>query len=359
MAALGEESTGEKRPRSGHEASRGASTPGLVPSEDMCLHHPFPWQRISLPDDDAIVEYIPHQDPVKIRWPACRDVFLNLSLETEYAVRRWAGLNDEGNFEEGSIAIIAAGQEVRWDRPRGGSAAIHVFLSEGLIRCAALDPDDARPLAIISATDARDSQLEFLVRRLHLELARPGGGSKLHRDALLRCIACRLGRTHAEWPPRQRLPRRRLTPFDVARVHDHIRVNLAEDIGVDSLAALVRRSPYDFMRLFKLTTGNTVHQYVTRLRIEVAREKLRNRGAGELSLADLSAELGFADQSHFTRCFKRATGSTPGRYLSGAGRMPATSTGYAGRLASRFRRLPSTLVMAQILQFASAMGPTI
>ena len=180
---------------------------------------------------------------------------------------------------------------------------------------------------------ARDSQLEFLVRRLDMELAREDGGSKLHRDVLLRCIAYRLGRTDAMWPPRQSLPRRRLSAFEVARVHDYVCLNLAEDVGIDTLAALVRRSPYDFMRLFKLATGHTVHQYVTRLRIEVAREKLRNRRAGELSLADLSAELGFADQSHFIRCFKRAMGSTPGRYLSGAGQMPVMSTGDGGASA--------------------------
>jgi AraC family transcriptional regulator len=296
----------------------------------MCRYYLFLWRRISRADDDSIVEYIPHHDPVAIRWPACRDVLLSLSLETEYAFRSWAGLNDEGNFDEGSIAIIAAGREVRWDRPRGGSAAIHVFLSERSIRHAALEADDARPLEIISATDARDSELEFAVRRLHMELAGIGGGSKLHRDVLLGCIASRVGRAHAEWAPRQRLPRRRLTAFDAARVHDYVRLNPASDVGIDTLAALVRRGPYDFMRLFKFTTGHTVHQYVTRLRIEIAREKLRNRRAGELSLADLSAELGFADQSHFTRCFRRATGSTPGRYLRDAGQMPARSTGGGG-----------------------------
>ena len=333
MAALRDESTGRKRPRSGPETLRAALTPGLVPSKDMCRYHPFPWQRISLPDDESIVEYIPHQDPMAIRWPACRDVFLSLCFEREYAVRRWAGLNNEGSFDEGSIAIIAPGQEVRWDRPRGGSAAVHVFLSERSIRHPALERDDARPMEIISATDARDSQLEFAIRRLHMELARKGGGSKLHREVLLRCVASRLGHAHAVWPPPQRLPRRRLTAFDVARVHDHVRVNPANDVGIDTLAALVRRSPYEFMRLFKLTTGHTVHQYVTRLRIEVAQEKLRNRRAGELSLADLSAELGFADQSHFTRCFRRATGSTPGRYRSDAGQMTATFPGDGGAVA--------------------------
>ena len=334
MAALRDESTGRKRPRSGPEASRAASTPGLVPSKDMCRHHPFPWQRISLPDDEAIVEYIAHQDPVAIRWPACRDVFVSLSLETEYAVRRWAGLDDEGNFDEGSIAIVAAGQEVQWDRPRGGSAAIHVFLSERSIRHAALEADDARPLEIISATDARDSQLEFLVRRLHDQLAREGGGSKLHRDVVLRCIAYRLGCAHAVWPP-QVLPRRCLTGFDVTRVHDYLYANLAEDVRIETLAALVRRSPYDFMRLFKFTTGHTAHGYVTWLRIEVAREKLRNTRARHLSLADLSLELGFADQSHFTRCFKRATGSTPGRYLECLAQNARASTGAGDAAATR------------------------
>lgn len=297
----------------GPHASEAPFVGGLVASQDMCRYHPFPWQRMSLPEDDSVVEFVPHQDPVEIRWPPCRDVFLNLSLEPEYAARSWSDLREEKGFEEGSLAIIAPGHEVRWDCPRGRSAAIHVFLSEDSIRRAALEPGDSRPLEIVSAIDARDSQLERLVRRLHRELAMEDGGSKLHRDVLLRCIAYRLVRDHSAWPPRRRLPRARLTAFDVARVDDYIRANLAGDVGIETLAALGRRSPYDFMRLFKLTTGHTAHQYVTRLRIEAAQQRLRRKSGG-LSLADLSAELGFADQSHFTRCFKRATGSTPGRF---------------------------------------------
>jgi len=42
--------------------------------------------------------------------------------------------------------------------------------------------------------------------------------------------------------------------------------------------------------------------------------------AGETALADLAADLGFADQAHLTRTFRRAVGVTPGRYARAVAR---------------------------------------
>jgi AraC family transcriptional regulator len=57
----------------------------------------------------------------------------------------------------------------------------------------------------------------------------------------------------------------------------------------------------------------SVGEYLRRLRLDWAASQL---AATETPLALLAAEAGFADQSHFTRAFKRHAGLTPARYRS-------------------------------------------
>jgi AraC family transcriptional regulator len=77
------------------------------------------------------------------------------------------------------------------------------------------------------------------------------------------------------------------------------------------IAAVARLSPYHFARQFKAATG-LPHQYVIKRRVELAKQLLQ--AGGHLSLAQVAARAGFADQSQFTHHFKRLVGVTPGRF---------------------------------------------
>lgn len=96
----------------------------------------------------------------------------------------------------------------------------------------------------------------------------------------------------------------------IKRVKDYIAAHHRKNITLDDLAAAVQLSPYHLLRTFRSTVGLTPHAYLTQVRVEAAKRLLR---AGH-SIASVSAETGFADQSHFTRHFKRITGVTPARY---------------------------------------------
>jgi len=69
-------------------------------------------------------------------------------------------------------------------------------------------------------------------------------------------------------------------------------------------------STYHLTRVFKKSTGVSPHQYVVQVRVNSARSLL-TAGAGNRSLAEIAAAVGFADQSHLTRHFKRVLGVTP------------------------------------------------
>ena len=70
-------------------------------------------------------------------------------------------------------------------------------------------------------------------------------------------------------------------------------------------------SAYSIIRAFRRDVGTTPHAFLMHLRV---RHAARLLVAGETIVA-AAAEAGFADQSHFTRHFKRAFGMTPGRYV--------------------------------------------
>jgi len=101
-----------------------------------------------------------------------------------------------------------------------------------------------------------------------------------------------------------------LSPAHLKLVLDHIDAHIAEEISLDELAALARRSACHFLRCFKQSTGISPHRYVTRRRVDHACELLT---AG-LPLVEIALACGFADQSHFGRVFRRERSLTPMTY---------------------------------------------
>jgi AraC-like DNA-binding protein len=92
-----------------------------------------------------------------------------------------------------------------------------------------------------------------------------------------------------------------------------IEQNYASDLTVSDIAAAVHVSPFHIARLFRRVLGVSPHQYLIQVRVNSARSLL-TAGSGQRSLAEIAAAVGFADQSHLTRHFKRATGVTPSQF---------------------------------------------
>jgi AraC-like DNA-binding protein len=85
---------------------------------------------------------------------------------------------------------------------------------------------------------------------------------------------------------------------------------MAEDVGLDDLAAAAGVDRFRLNRAFRAAFGRSPHAYLVRLRLRAARRRLAE---GETP-ALVAAEVGFADQSHLGRWFRRAYGLTPAAY---------------------------------------------
>ncbi len=84
-----------------------------------------------------------------------------------------------------------------------------------------------------------------------------------------------------------------------------------EDISLEKLASLANLSIYHFSRLFKKITGESPHKYLTRCRIEAAKDLLSNT---KKSVTRIGFEIGYNNSASFTEAFKRIEGVTPTVY---------------------------------------------
>ncbi|HEY4298883.1 MAG TPA: AraC family transcriptional regulator, partial [Paraburkholderia sp.] len=132
--------------------------------------------------------------------------------------------------------------------------------------------------------------------------------SRLYVDALLHALAAHLLRHYSRERPAPghlRAPPERLVPRRIRRVTDYIRADLAADLTIDELAGQAGLSSFHFARVFRRETGETPHQFVTRLRLEEAARLLR---ATDQTVLQIALAVGFESASHFSVRFKRDYG---------------------------------------------------
>jgi AraC-like DNA-binding protein/ActR/RegA family two-component response regulator len=103
----------------------------------------------------------------------------------------------------------------------------------------------------------------------------------------------------------------------VSRAIDHVGAHFRDDLKVDGLARIAGVSGSHLAHLFHAETGMTVRGYLTRVRVEVAKDLL---GRTDEKLATVAAHVGFFDASHLARVFRKSTGRSPRTYRHATGR---------------------------------------
>jgi AraC family transcriptional regulator len=156
-----------------------------------------------------------------------------------------------------------------------------------------------------------DPQIVALHRLLQADLEAGSPAGSLYGELLGAALAVQLARQCSAAATTLDAPRGGLPPASLRRVLEYIEANLDSNIRLDILAREVGVSAFHFSRLFKQSTGSSPHQYLLHRRLDRAKTLLRQRA---MSLADVSTSTGFADQSHFTKVFRRFTGVTPSEY---------------------------------------------
>jgi AraC-like DNA-binding protein len=107
-----------------------------------------------------------------------------------------------------------------------------------------------------------------------------------------------------------RAPDTRPAAGAIERARCYLHENFEHELTLETLAAETGLSRFHLTRAFARQIGVPPHQYLILLRLQRATALLRDG----MPVVDVAANLGFADQSHFTRCFRRYWRVTPTQY---------------------------------------------
>ncbi len=100
-------------------------------------------------------------------------------------------------------------------------------------------------------------------------------------------------------------------PPVIVRAKEYIAAHQAEDLSLAQVAKAVNTSTFYFCKIFRRLTGLNFTDYVSRVRVEKAKNLLLNRN---LRVSEIAYEVGFQSLTHFNRVFKRILGMSPTRY---------------------------------------------
>jgi AraC family transcriptional regulator len=157
----------------------------------------------------------------------------------------------------------------------------------------------------------RDAAIAALAVRVAREIEEPDGATPLVVEGLvLELLALLVRRSTGKTDYTRR-------PTWLTKASEYIHAHFDERFEVADVASAAGVHPAHLARVFSKHYGESIGAYVRRLRLDWAAGRLT---ATEEPIASIAYDARFANQSHFTRAFKRHTGLTPARFRRSARR---------------------------------------
>ncbi len=175
--------------------------------------------------------------------------------------------------------------------------------------CLELDSEDPLDFGPVHTRHHGDPLIAQGLDLLWRELGRRDPAARLFVDSMMNALVVRLARL-ADQGAKAEDRRGGLAPQCSARVVEYMQEHLGQSIRLAELAAVCDLSPWHFSRAFRETHGCPPHRYLTRLRVQRAREMLEHT---PLSITEIAMATGYSPQQ-LVRHFRRATGLPPGEY---------------------------------------------
>jgi AraC family transcriptional regulator len=172
---------------------------------------------------------------------------------------------------------------------------------------------DADRIELIEQRRGTDSTLHHIAMALLAGVQTGVALDRMYGEALSTALAVHLLREYGAAVLRPKRQYGGLTRQKLVRAVEYIQAQLDAELTVSGIAQAVGMSRNHFSKLFKESTGQTPYQYVIDTRVKKAKELLTT---GKFTISEAAHHLGFVDQSHLTRHFKRVFGLPPKRLLS-------------------------------------------
>jgi len=158
-----------------------------------------------------------------------------------------------------------------------------------------------------------EEKLSQLAQAFATEVAAEDIGREIVIAALIEQLLVHLLRHHSTMRRSSELELSRIGLIDrrIRRAAELMHARLDEDLTLSDIAAASYLSPFHFSRLFKKLTGTTPLAYLGSQRIARARLLLAR---SDLAITQIAAQAGYGSASHFTKAFRQATGLSPRQF---------------------------------------------
>jgi AraC family transcriptional regulator len=256
---------------------------------------------------DAIFTDLRHALPRKLPSHSHELAFFALLLEGEYGERYQ---RQDTQFRPYTLHFRPAGVPHQDEIGPRGVRFFEIEIRPGwrdrLAECsAALD---------LAHDDCKGGPLLWLGMKMLGEFQQTSGADDLVVEGLIAEMLAHVARARHEKVTQ--------SPAWIERILEKLAAEYSERLTLNELGAEAGVHPVHLSRVFRKFVGDGIGEHVHRLRIRAACEQMLTP---EISTAEISLATGFADQSHFTRVFRKVTGITPAAFRVQLSRTAAKS----------------------------------
>lgn len=214
-------------------------------------------------------------------------------------------------YTNGDIIIFPASQPFPRTQVDREFTLIDLYLEPTVLISAVAESVDTDKIELVPQMKLSDPLIQHMGLALKAELEAGGADSRLYAESMATALAVHLLRRYSVYTLTIKDYTGGLPKYKLRAVVNYINEHLDKNLTLAELAFVVQMSPHYFSSLFKQSTGYSPHQYVTKCRIEKAKQFLRGR---EFTIVEICHLVGFESQSHFTRVFRQYTKMTPKAY---------------------------------------------
>ncbi|HEY4052047.1 MAG TPA: AraC family transcriptional regulator [Acidobacteriaceae bacterium] len=172
---------------------------------------------------------------------------------------------------------------------------------------------DADRIELTERRGIIDPTVRHIALALRAGVQSDGALDRMYGEALSTALAVHLLREYGTSVLRPKRPYGGLPREKLVRALEYIQDRLNADLTVSGIAQVAEMSADHFTKLFKESTGQSPYRYVIEARVRKAKELLTT---GKFSISEAAHQVGFVDQSHLTRHFKKVFGLPPKALLS-------------------------------------------
>ena len=245
--------------------------------------------------DSVVVNRLVHTQARALPSHAHQAGFVSLMLEGEY--RETAGFSQFG-YQPFSCIYHPPGMDHRDEIGQAGVTLLTLEFKPELFDAMDFATVDLRPIIDISGRQPA-WELMDLYRRIFSTAA-----NDLDIESRAVALAFSIVKFSSSTPRDLR---------SLRRAREYVHAHFSENLTLARVARAAGVHPVYLGQIFRQEFGETLGEYLNHIRVRAAAAMLAN---SDLPLSAVAVDLGFYDQSHFTRIFRQLTGATPGAFRS-------------------------------------------